>query len=116
MSLTPGMHRMEFTDREGRLIPVHYYISGDFEVKPEEDTEGEAGDDSEDEGEIGGDSSDDSAAETAGDEEETDMEFEKECLEVCLFVCVFVCMFVCPAGGTHIAATHLTGVFTSSDH
>mmetsp|Transcript_34979 Transcript_34979/g.51224 ORF Transcript_34979/g.51224 Transcript_34979/m.51224 type:complete len:379 (+) Transcript_34979:183-1319(+) len=81
MSLTPGMHRMEFTDREGRLIPVHYYISGDFEVKPEDDTEGEGGDDSEDEGEIGGDSSDDSAAETAGDEEETDMEFEKECLE-----------------------------------
>ena len=32
ISLDPGMHSFEFKDRAGRIVPVHYYIGGDFSV------------------------------------------------------------------------------------
>eukprot|EP00961_Rhodomonas_salina_P247915 3350203-Rhodomonas_salina.1 len=84
--LTPGLHHFDFKDREGRVIPVHYYISGDFSIGVDEnDPSTEADPDDEEEEQAEG-SHDTGEGETDGDappddEGVVDMEFEKECLE-----------------------------------
>jgi len=85
ISLKPGMHSFNFTDRDGRAIPVHYYISGDFSIGV--DDEVAADEDAEDEAEQGAEVAEDgriagkSEEDVADDEEPEELGFEEECLK-----------------------------------
>jgi pimeloyl-ACP methyl ester carboxylesterase len=90
------MHKFIFTDRKERVIPVWYYIAGDFSIGVDEDPEADGTEDEEAEDDVDQQEPEpQSPAEVAGDEEPEDFEFEKECLQLEAATISQSILFVC---------------------
>ena len=69
ISLETGLRCFDFTDRAGRVIPVHYYVSGDFTVGELDLGQSSSGGDEDDANEEVAEGENDSVA---GDDDGTD--------------------------------------------